>query len=77
MALDRKDVRAKLDPELHAKLVEICDLDGIDISEAVEAVISEAVLKRCADAIELANRLARRGISGISRESPPDSGKPR
>ena len=37
MALERKDIRAKLDPELHAALKAMCDLDGVDMGEWIEA----------------------------------------
>ena len=39
MALDRKDIRAKLDADMHAKLKAICEFDDIDIGEFIEALL--------------------------------------
>lgn len=37
MALERKDIRAKLDADTHAMLKAICDFDEIDMGEYIEA----------------------------------------
>jgi hypothetical protein len=68
MSIERKDVRAKLDPELHAALVEICNLDGIEIAEYIERLLVPAIRARCSGAIELSKRLQRAGFSGSGRE---------
>ena len=68
MSLDRKDIRAKLDPELHAALVEICSLDGVEIAEYIESLLVPVIRKRCSDAISLARALREAGFSGTSRE---------
>jgi len=68
MSLERKDVRAKLDPELHAALVEICDLEGITQAEFVEAVLVPVLHKRVHDAIALSRAAERAGITGSDRE---------
>jgi hypothetical protein len=36
MALERKDIRAKLDPDDHAALTRIAEADGLDIAALVE-----------------------------------------
>lgn len=66
--IERKDVRAKLDPELHADLCDICEIDGIDIADFIEALLIPAIRKRCVDASELHARRERRGINGKNRE---------
>jgi hypothetical protein len=68
MSLERKDVRAKLDPELHAALVEICALDGVEIAEFIESLLVPVIRKRCCDAIALAKTLERQGFSGREGE---------
>jgi len=68
MALERKDIRAKLDAEMHAKLKAICDADEIDMGEFIEAVLVPVIEKRVHAAIVLADRLQRQGKTGSSRE---------
>lgn len=74
MALERKDVRFKLDPDDHAALKEICDVAGMDVGDFVESVIVPEIRRRSHEAIELAERLARRGIAGKNRESSGTAG---
>ena len=70
MSLERKDIRAKLDPDKHAQLRAICDTDGIDMGDFIEAALLPLIKKRVHDAIELATRLQGLGISGNNREQP-------
>lgn len=74
MSLERKDIRAKLDPDMHATLREICDIDGVDMGDFIEAVLVPVIKRRVHDAIELATRLQRQGIAGNGRESPGMAG---
>lgn len=69
MALERKDIRAKLDLELHAALKAMCDLDGVDMGEWIEAQIVPVIRKRIHDATVLASELQRLGITGSAREN--------
>lgn len=73
--LERKDIRAKLDPDMHAKLKDICDVDGVDMGEWVEAALLPVIGKRVHDAMVLADALQRQGITGSSRESRGAAGK--
>lgn len=73
MALDRKDVRAKLDAEMHEALTVISDADHLDIGEWVEELIVRELKRRIHDASVIAERTAHLGITGKSRD---DSGKP-
>lgn len=75
MALERKDIRAKLDPELHAALKAMCDLDGVDMGVWIEAQIVPVIEKRIHDAMVLAEKLQRLGISGNGREAPGAPGR--
>lgn len=68
MALDRKDVRAKLDPDVHAALTVLAEVDGCDIGEFVERELLRVVRSRVHDATLIAERTARLGIPGILRE---------
>lgn len=75
MALERKDIRAKLDPDMHAALSVLCDVDGCDLGEFIEREIVRVVLKRCHAASVIAERTARLGINGNVRESSGVAGK--
>lgn len=77
MALERKDVRFKLDERDHAALRAICDVAGVDVGEFVESIIVPEIRRRAHEAIELAERLARRGITGKNREKPGMAGTDR
>lgn len=67
MAIERKDVRAKLDDDMHVALKAICDIDGVDMGEYIERIVVLAVEKRVHDATLLAERLHRAGFSGNAR----------
>lgn len=77
MALDRKDFRGKLDPDIHAALKAICEVDDIDMGVFIEQLIVPVVQKRIHDATVLAGQLHRSGITGIARESRPSGRKTR
>jgi hypothetical protein len=68
MTLDRKDIRAKLDHEVHAALKAICDIEGVDMGEWIEAQLVPVIQKRVHDAMVLADAFQRAGITGSSRE---------
>lgn len=69
MALDRKDVRAKLDDVVHQALKLFARLDGITEAEFIERIVVPVVERRIADANLAAAELARLGIIGNNRES--------
>lgn len=80
MALDRKDVRCKLDPNELDALKVIAEFDGMDIGEWVEQLILLEINRRAAlaaEAISLAAKLERLGITGKNRESLGKPGKAR
>lgn len=68
MSLERKDVRAKLDPELHSALDEICAQLGTTHADWIESIIAPVLRRKIMETIELAERFQRRGITGSGRE---------
>ncbi len=70
MSLERKDVRAKLDPELHEALAVLADIDQIDIGSFIEREIVRVIRARLQVASETHERTAHLGISGKARELP-------
>lgn len=81
MALDRKDVRFKLDPDDHARLGIVAEHDVQDIGEWVEQLVLRELGRREAAARKessLLGALERVGISRKNRETPataPDGEK--
>jgi len=73
MALERKDIRAKLDADAHAKLKAICEIEDIDMADFIERELLPVIKKRVHDAMVLANKLQRLGLTGSAHRS---SGKP-
>lgn len=69
MSLERKDVRFKLSAEDHARLKAICEIEETDIDDFIEALVVPVVRKRVHEAIELADRIQRSGISSHCREN--------
>lgn len=70
MSLERKDIRAKLDPDMHEALAVLADVDGTDLNELVERVIVTYVESRLHDAIEIHGRAGHLGKAGQNRELP-------
>lgn len=70
MAIERKDIRAKLDDDMHAALKAICDLDGVDMGIFIEQLLVPVIQKRSHDAIVLADKLQRLGIAGSAQRTP-------
>jgi hypothetical protein len=68
MSLDRKDIRAKLDPEMHNALHILCEVDGIDLGEFIERELVRVIRERVHAATVIAGRAARLGITGNDRE---------
>jgi len=68
MSLDREDVRAKLDPDMHRALKAICDAEGVTIGEFVERVLVPVIRRRVHEATLIVDAVGRTGISGKNRE---------
>ncbi len=70
MSLDRKDIRAKLDPEWHEALVKICARDNIEVGEFVEREIERVLAERIHNWILDEGVIAHLGITGKLRDKP-------
>lgn len=70
MALERKDVRAKLDAHMHKALAIICDADHVDINDWIEQLIVNEIRRRVHEAQSIAAETADLGITGTQREIP-------
>jgi hypothetical protein len=70
MSLERRDIRAKLDPDMHEALAVLADIDQIDIGEFIERELVKVIRERVHGAIETAERTAHLGINGKVRELP-------
>lgn len=68
MSLDRKDLRLKLDHEIHAALDVLADVDGRPMADLAEEILSEVVRRRIHAANMISERAKRLGIAGSGRE---------
>lgn len=68
MALERKDVRFKLDADDHQALCVLADVQGVDLNELVESIVRREVFKRVHAATVIAERTAALGLTGNSGE---------
>jgi hypothetical protein len=68
MALDRVDVRAKVDPDMHEALVAICDAKGVTLGEFIEALLVPEIKRLVHEATVIADKLRRTPGSGRNRE---------
>lgn len=69
MALERKDIRAKLDPDDHAALVRIANADGVDIGELIERELVRYIREQLHRANLIVGPNGGAGKSGKSGES--------
>ena len=68
MTLERKDIRAKLDPDMHEALAVLADIDQLDIGEFIERELIRVVTQRVHAAIQTAERVRDLRIAGTNRE---------
>jgi hypothetical protein len=70
VSLERKDVRAKLDPAHHKALTVLCEVDGVDISEFIERALVRVIEHRVSAAKYIAERApVFLGFPGRNRET--------
>ncbi len=74
MSLDRKDVRLKLDHDMHQALGVLCEVERVDMGAFVERVVVDVIYQRLHAASLIADRAQRLGISGNRRERPGIAG---
>lgn len=75
MALERKDVRAKLDPEVHKALKILCKAAGKTDAQYIEEILVPELLKRIHDATLIAAEATIAGITGNLRERSGGAGR--
>jgi hypothetical protein len=73
--LERKDLRLKLDPDVHAALVALADVKRLELAEFAEQIVAADVRRRVHEATLIAQKTACLGFVGNRRESPGKSGK--
>lgn len=77
MSIERKDVRAKLDPEVHEALSRICERDGVDLGVYVEDLIEKTVMDELHKYMLSRSKFEDLGLIGKIRESAGTPGKGR
>jgi hypothetical protein len=77
VSLERKDIRAKLDPDMHRALTVIADAEHVDIGEFVERELVRIIRDRVHAATVIAEETAGLGILGKQRELPGITGRGR
>lgn len=75
MSLGRQDVRARLDAELHAALIALCDIDGVTVAEFIESLLVPVIRERVRAASELHGKVKHLGITGTKRDTPGIEGR--
>lgn len=73
MALDRKDVKVYLDPEVHAALKIICGHKDVGLGDYIESLVAPHIKAYVHDVTVMADEFRR---SGISRDDPGSTRKP-
>ena len=68
MSLDRKDVRFRLDPDVHAAVTVLAEVAQVEIGEWLEMIVQREVVRRVHETTVLHERMARLGILGVGRE---------
>lgn len=68
MSLERKDLRLKLDADIHAGLALISDVTERDMGLIAESLIVEFVRRRLHEASVLTDKAKRLGIAGSDGE---------
>jgi hypothetical protein len=74
VSLERKDVRASLDADLHGILKDICEHEGITTAEFIERLLVPVLERRYHDTMKLARRFQRSGYSRSQSELSLDQG---
>lgn len=75
MSLEREDVRAKLDHDMHRALKAICDAEGVTISEFVERVLVPVIKRRVHEATLIVAAVRGTGKTGIARDGQGNPGR--
>lgn len=68
MSLERQDVRAKLDPDMHRALSAICNARGVTVAEFIEGLLVPEIRRLVHEAKVIVSGLPASGTSGRARE---------
>jgi antitoxin component of RelBE/YafQ-DinJ toxin-antitoxin module len=68
MSLERVDVRAKLDPDVHEALVAICDARGLTLGEFIETLLVPEIKRVVHEATVITDKLRISGTNGKNRD---------
>ena len=69
MSLPRKDVRAKLDHDMHAALKVLCNVDRVTEAQFIEALLEPVIKARFHAASLIVEKATEAGLAGMLRES--------
>ena len=68
MALDRKDIRAKLDPDMHKAISRLAEAEGLEIGEFIERELLVVIQREVRKAMFISEGLPSWGKNGSGRE---------
>lgn len=68
MALERKDLRLKVDPDLLEKIRVIADVENKEIGELCESILETQISALVDRAMVIAEKLQRQGLTGKNGE---------
>lgn len=68
MSLERVDIRAKLDPDMHEALVAICDAKRLTLGEFIEALVVPEITRLVHEATVITEKLRISGTNGKNRD---------
>lgn len=75
MSLERQNINAKLDHDMHRALKAICDAEGVTIAEFVENLLVPVITRRVHEATLIADAVRGLGKVGNNRERQGIPGK--
>lgn len=76
MSLERKDIRAKLDPDVHRALQVLARVQGVTDAELIEQILAPIIKRRVHEATVIAAEAALTGRAGNLWEEPGTAGDP-
>jgi hypothetical protein len=74
MSLPRKDLRVYLDPEVHAALLALAEVDGVEPAKLAEVVLQKYAIEHVQKCMLIAQRV---DVAGLTRSRPVSRGDDR
>lgn len=68
MSLERCDIRARIDADVHTALLAICEVDAVTVAEFIEALLVPVVLARVSGAIQLHSKVKDLPLGATQRD---------